>query len=211
MTPCPSGMTNVNGICSCTPKTYSLNGQCVPQPSCPNGQTWDGFKCVPIQCPPGTFWDVSRCVNNPNQNCPAGTYFDGFKCATNTTICPFGTSWVSNSCQSTSTCPNGTFKSGTQCIPISQQCPQGLIWKNGQCVLVNNQCPQGTYHNGLTCAPVQPCSNGQVWNSTVLQCTCSPGLFFNGQSCISCPNGQIYQINSGCFCPSGTFFSNGKC
>lgn len=53
--------------------------------------------------------------------------------------------------------------------------------------------------------------NGKIWNSTVSQCVCAQGTFWNGNICLQCSSGQSYQINSGCFCPKGTFLNNGSC
>lgn len=59
--------------------------------------------------------------------------------------------------------------------------------------------------------PVQPCTNGKVWNSTVSQCVCSSNTFWNGNICIQCSGGQTYKANVGCFCPTGTFYDGSKC
>ena len=130
---------------------------------------------------------------------------------TNTPSCPSGTSWTGTSCQSAGTCPNGTYLNGSSCIPISQLCPTGLVWQNGQCVPTGNTCPSGTYNNRGTCTPFQPCTSGRIWNSTVSQCVCPSSSFWNGNICVQCLNGQVYEVNSGCNCPQGTFLKDNAC
>lgn len=204
-------MISINGLCSCPAGTYQLNGICTKQPNCPSGQTWDGVRCTAIQCPPGTFWNGSLCASG-GFNCPAGTYYDGNKCATNITICPAGTFWSGTTCQSI-TCANGFYLSSDGvCLQISQICTNGLIWKNNNCIPPDGtNCPSGTYYNGGQCIPLQPCTNGRIWNSTVSQCVCSINTFWNGNICIQCNGGQIYITNIGCSCATGTFFNGSNC
>lgn len=43
------------------------------------------------------------------------------------------------------------------------------------------------------------------------QCVCSANTFWNGNICVQCTGGQIFQTNIGCVCPPGTFHSDGQC
>lgn len=96
-------------------------------------------------------------------------------------------------------------------MPISQQCPTGMTWKNGQCTIDGNNCPETTYYSNGQCIPIQPCTSGKIWNSTVIQCVCPKDTFWNGNLCMQCSGGQIYKTNCGCICPSGTFFEGNRC
>lgn len=98
------------------------------------------------------------------------------------------------------------------CTPISQICPNGLVWVNNSCVNPNGgKCPSGTYLSGSQCVPLQPCSNGRIWNSTVTQCVCPQSTFWNGNLCMQCSGGQVFLVNVGCCCSTGTFFNGTNC
>lgn len=45
-----------------------------------------------------------------------------------------------------------------------------------------------------------------IWNSTLVQCVCSSNSFWNGNTCIFCTGGMIYNPN-GCQCPTGLFYN----
>ena len=93
---------------------------------------------------------------------------------------------------------------------MSCQCLPSMHWTNNQCIPIGNQCPTGTYFNGQTCMPTSACGNGQIWDQTLSQCICSSSSFWNGQYCVTCDGGQIYE-GSGCFCPRGLFWDGLKC
>jgi uncharacterized repeat protein (TIGR01451 family) len=79
-------------------------GQCV----CPEGQRWDGRRCVPraAACPPGQFRKVGQCV------CPEGQRWDGRRC-------------VPRAVQ----CPPGQSRRGGRCV-----CDEGYRWDGARCV-----------------------------------------------------------------------------
>lgn len=98
-----------------------------------------------------------------------------------------------------------------QCTSFPQLCLSNYVWNGSNCLLVGivSSCTAMQYYNGSACVDAS-CSNGKVWNISLVQCICPFGTYWNGNTCISCPTGQIYTSN-GCSCLTGYFLVDGTC
>ena len=72
-------------------------------------------------------------------------------------------------------------------------------------------CPFGTFKSGQSCQPYNKCSDGQIWNTDMLQCVCPENTGWNGVQCVTCGGGQIWDLYEGCKCGKGYFFKGDKC
>lgn len=84
---------------------------------CPDGQKWDGDKCVPIVCPDGQKWDGEKCVPIV---CPEGQRPEGDECVP--IVCPEGQILDGNECYDKIDCPTGQRQKKDKCVPI--ECPR---------------------------------------------------------------------------------------
>lgn len=65
------------------------------------------------------------------------------------------------------------------------------VCKNGMILNSHNKCvcPEKTYWNGKSCVFTN-CRGTQYWDGT--KCACRTGFHFNGNTCIECINGQVW-------------------
>lgn len=167
-----------------------------------------------INCPPPSYFSVDRCIFDGNNQCQFGYYWNGNQCVFSPISCPTGTEWstVTLTCQSSGPCGYGYFLAqNNSCVPLPQQCAPPTQWDGQRCSISGVGCPNGTYSQGNICQPYSPCSNGYIWDTTVLRCTCPVGSIDSGRECVSCPNQQKWSITTGCACPEGTFDSGASC
>lgn len=125
--------------------------------------------------------------------------------------CPHNTKWNGTFCDPIlGSCPPG-FYGEKECLPIPQKCTPPTYWMNGRCNVKGANCPKGTYFQSGTCLPYIQCQHGQVWNKNLINCLCPEGTQWNGQKCLACTGGKIWQPFAGCVCPTGYFFSGARC
>ena len=202
----------INNKCTCPPGLVWLqNKNACTSPTCPSGQRWNGNECIEIACPPGSVFNGTDCISPDVQDrCSPWEYFDGLKCVYFLESCPAGTAWTGKFCNSTGNCPTGFYSQSGSCVPLPQNCIPPTVWSNNRC-LATSGCPLGSIKSGSSCQPYSSCQNGQVWNSSLLQCLCPSGTGWSGKECVRCGQGQIWDTYEGCTCPTGFFFAGDQC
>lgn len=108
-------------------------------------------------------------------------------------------------------CPLGTYSNAGKCQYFPVICPANYQWNSNRCVALGAaaNCLSQQIFNGTACVDVS-CSSGKVWSSTWNQCVCNSSSFWNGFSCVSCPEGQVFSGGS-CACPDGFFMVESAC
>jgi hypothetical protein len=208
-TPCPTGTTCLNGVCSsdpcastvCPSGTRCSSGSCVCDPSscvepkiCSTSTGTSSAStcidlCAQVTCPTGSYCNFQdgRCYVRP---CPALACPDGSQC----------TPQVNSNGDCTSCCPTTTCSSTT--CPAPNTCnSQGL------CVC-----------GGASCQPGTVCTASYTSGSTVATYSCASACLATVQTC---PDGSFVQARSDCtfppcpttctLCPTGSTCVSGVC
>jgi len=125
--------------------------KCVEIHACPTGQRWNGTECVAIICPSGQHLDGNVCVPDVSTDCPIGQRWNGTICAP--IVCPAGQHLEGNDCVNDIICPTGQRWNGTACEPIV--CPEGQHLEGDVCVSdVPPECPTGQRKVGDECVAI---------------------------------------------------------
>lgn len=147
---------------------------------CPDGTVKPVGGTCPLVCTGGQVDRGGYCgcpANAPNNYsgqcnvCPQGQVLQGGFCQTITQQCPPGQEWDGFQCR----CPNNGQSIGGQCqtapiCTIPGQTPVGATC----------QCPQGQQVINGSCQNLVQCTGGTVVGG---QCTCLPGMSFDGFQC----------------------------
>lgn len=240
----------VHGYCACNSgRTYSGD------PVSGRGGVCQAVNPNPIACPmdiktcsdgsmvsrtlPGCNFAV--CPTPVATQCPIGYSVPTGLYGLCQKTCPNGTIVTyPNTCQTSTTCPSGTYLFGGSCIacptgvsispgpigcPVNPNptCPVGSTLVNGICQITTTQCPAGsTLVNGVCQINGTVCPIGSTLINGVCQVnttTCPSGsTLINGVCQINgtqCPAGStlingICQINNTA-CPAGSTLINGVC
>ncbi len=168
-------------VCTCPDGTTQQGDQCIAQPVCPNGGSYDS--------------SLNECVANVN-HCPSGYQYDSNNniCYT-TPTCEYGTYDNStNQCvvNATTSCADGYTQQGDKCV-ANPQCPGSGSYNSTlkECVAnVTSSCPSGsTFENG-NCYSDPSCPDNGTWDSSAKQCvtgtilTCPSGYTLSGGNCV---------------------------
>lgn len=156
--------------------------------------------------------------------CPAGTFANLTAlncdiCTSNCTTCSFLSSnctscsapWVFYNQQCISTCPNGTYQSGTLCLPCLSPCNYCLT--NTTCLT----CLSNFYFSNQTCLASSLCPNGTYADAANLNCSSciSPCLTCSATptNCTACIPPKVYDNNNQCLssCPISMYNSSSVC
>ena len=174
-------------VCTCPDGTTQQGDQCIAQPVCPNGGSYDS--------------SLNKCVASVN-HCPNGYQYNSNNNVCYTTpTCEYGTYDSStNQCvvSATTSCPSGYTQNGDKCT-ANPQCPGSGSYdatlKKCTTDISDNGCPsQSTYENGK-CYSDPTCPNNGTWDATDNECKTGTTL--------SCPYG--YSLQGGVCVRSSTF------
>jgi len=216
---CPSGFTNVGGLCIVNPTCPSggtLNTsvdkcQYTPTYNCDSGYTYDaaiGYCKINATCnSSGTLnTSVDKCQLPYSHSCPSGySYNSSYGVCQKSPSCPTGGSYNTsrNQCEVDNSwnCPSGTTLSGSICYMSATCLYGGLNGSTDKCeTAYTPTCPSGYSYNSSygVCQKSPTCPSGSSYDNSLNQCVrantwnCPSGMSLSGSTCymsVYCPSG----------------------
>ena len=216
---CPSGFTNVGGLCIVNPTCPSggtLNTsvdkcQYTPTYNCDSGYTYDaaiGYCKINATCnSSGTLnTSVDKCQLPYSHSCPSGySYNSSYGVCQKSPSCPTGGSYNTsrNQCEVDNSwnCPSGTTLSGSICYMSATCLYGGLNGSTDKCeTAYTPTCPSGYSYNSSygVCQKSPTCPSGSSYDNSLNQCArantwnCPSGMNLSGSICYmsaACPTG----------------------
>ncbi len=211
---CPSNTlpTYNNGVvsCNCASGYYSLNGNCVLIPRCPNNANWNTQTNLCICINTNEYIIDGNCIK-----CGINELWNGVNC-----VCRIGyfkTQGICNNCSSNTlptlnngvvscNCVTGYYNQNGNCVSIPR-CPNNANWntQTNLCVCINSN----EYISNGNCIK---CGINEIWNG--VNCVCQNGYSKTQGVCNNCPSNTLPTYNNGvisCNCASGYYSLNGNC